>query len=158
MQFIRLRYFHAYKFSGTRMTQRMVQRTTVRKTLRTSPGTWACRRTWDAAVGQDEDEYCEPPVHNGFAKPSRRWVGHEKRNTWAFVLSQPDPSSSLLLHRRFFFPPPTPRQPAPIESHRVLQLWIPNPEWGLHSPRKDGFALTHPRGTRISELSRHRPF
>lgn len=62
-EFLQLRYFHAYKFSGTRMTQRMVQCTTVRKTLRTSPGAWACRRTWDAAVGQDEDGYCEPPVH-----------------------------------------------------------------------------------------------
>jgi len=43
--------------SRIRMTQRMVQCTTVRKTLRTPPGAWACRRTWDATVGQDEDEY-----------------------------------------------------------------------------------------------------
>lgn len=43
---------HSYNPNDTYDTERTVQRTTVRKTLRTSPRAWACRRTRDAAVGQ----------------------------------------------------------------------------------------------------------
>lgn len=49
---------------ATRMSQRVVQGTTVRKTLRTPPRAWACRRTREMQQwGKDEDGYSAPPVH-----------------------------------------------------------------------------------------------
>lgn len=143
--------------------QRTVQRTTVRKTLRTSPRAWACRRTRDAAVGQrwgrvlcdrrfTDNEFAKLCVARMSRARETEHLSFRPVPVWPFISLTPSlphlPSS-----------PGTPRHPTtPIESHRVLRLWIPSLEWGPHSPRKDGFALTHLRGTHISKLSRHRPF
>lgn len=142
------------------MTQRTVQCTTVRKTLRTSPRAWACRRTWDAAVGQrwgrvlcdrrfTDNEFAKLCVARMSRARETEHLSFRPVPVWPFFSHTPSPPLLLSFPRPPSFPPVPPRHPTtPIESHRVLRLWIPSLEWGPHSPRKDGFALTHLRGRR----------
>lgn len=85
---------------------------------------------------------------NGFAKPSRRWVGHEKRNTWAFVLSpsfslplrrsvlpaSPDPSPASSTYRIAPSPPALDTEPGVRKPALAEEGWLctNSPTWDAH--------------------------
>jgi len=87
---------------ATRMTQRAAQRTTVRKTLRTPPRAWACRRTRDAAVGQRWGRArCTVPVHRQRVRQTVARMSRARETehlsfrpvpAWPFSSSPPSPA------------------------------------------------------------------
>lgn len=113
--------------SETHMTQRMVQRTTVRKDLKDS--------SW--GVGVQTDVRCSSGARwervlwaagsPTTGSPNRRADESGTRNGTPELSSCPSltlPFPYLFAVSSCLFLPP--RQPAPIESHWVLQLWIPS--------------------------------
>jgi len=100
------------------MTQRMVQRTTVRKTLRTLSETWACRRTWDAVVGQDE--YCKPPVHRQRVRQTVAQMSRARETETPELSSCPSlilPLPCFFTVISFTFPDPSPAS----DTYRIAQ-------------------------------------
>lgn len=133
------------------MTQRMVQRTTVRKTLRTPPETWACRRTWDAVVGQDEDEYYKPPVHRQRVRQTVAQMSRAREtehlsfrpvSAWSFLFlafsqsflfTSPDPSPASDTYRIAPSPPTLDTEPG-VRTALAEEGWLctNSPTWNAH--------------------------
>lgn len=151
------------------MTQRTVQCTTVRKTLRTSPRAWACRRTWDAAVGQrwgrvlcdrrfTDNEFAKLCVARMSRARETEHLSFRPVPVWPFFSHTP--SSPLLLS----FPglPPPPLFLLVIRRHlsnRTESSGFGYRAWSENLAEERWLCTNSPTWeTHISKLSRHRPF